>query len=218
MLHTVRLLPTAILGCSLLWAGAGSAQEKRACDEPALRAEAHRARVWRYAWTGINGALMVGSFVLVPLSSREERPDYIIGGIGSALNTATSFFMPLRAESAEEELDALPPAERPKHVRRLVLESAEDARARVTWPWHALNVGLAIIPGAIIAFGYDHYGSGLVTTLVGTALGEVQLFTQPTGLPLSCENGGFRLVPRLQLIGATRAEPTGGLFTLSGSF
>jgi hypothetical protein len=214
----VRLLPAAILGIFLLWSGMGRAEEGRACDEATLRAEAHRARVWRYSWTGINGALMVGSFVAVPLVAREERPDYIVGGIGSALNTATSFFMPLRVESAEEELDALSAAERPKQVRRLVLESAEDERARVTWPWHALNVGLAIIPGAIIAFGYEHYTSGLVTTLVGTALGEVQLFTQPTGLPLSCAESGFKLVPRFQLLGVTRAQPSGGLLTFTGSF
>jgi hypothetical protein len=206
------------LGCSLLWAGAGHAQERPAGDEAALREEAHRARVWRYAWTGINGALAIGSFVAVPLVAREERPDYIVGGIGSAVNTATTFFMPLRVESAEEELDELPPAERPKHAHRLVLESAEDERARVTWPWHALNVGLAIIPGAIIAFGYDHYVNGLVTTLVGTTLGEVQLLTQPTGLASSYEKRALRLVPRVQVLGAARAQPTGGLFTLTGVF
>jgi hypothetical protein len=217
MLANVRALSTAILGVSLLWSGMGRAQERSGCDEARLREEAHRARVWRYAWTGVNGALMVGSFVAVPLVPSEERPDYIIGGIGSAVNTATSFFMPLRVESAEAELDEMPASERPKHVRRLVLESAEDERARVTWPWHALNVGMAIIPGAIIAFGYGHYTSGLTTTLVGTALGEVQLFTQPTGLPLSCEASGFRLVPRFQLLGETRA-PSGGLLTLTGAF
>lgn len=188
------------------------------CDEALLRDEAHRARVWRYSWTGINGAITVGSFVIAAIDEAEARPDWVIGGASNAVSTLATWFMPLRVESAEDELDALPPAERGKHVKRLLQESGEDEHDRVTWPWHLASFGLAAIPGGIIAFGYGHYESGLITTLVGTALGEAQLLTQPTRLSGACTSAGFTMVPRFSLLHTPRLQPSGGLLTLSGTF
>lgn len=214
----MRRVLSATLALGLLWARPAGAEEPRACDEKVLRDEAHRARVWRYSWTGVHSALTIGSFVAVPLVETEERPDWVIGGIGSAVNLATTWFMPLRVESAEEELDQLPPAERARQVRRLVLESAEDEQARITWPWHLLNFGLSAIPGAIIAFGYGHYESGLVTTVAGTVIGSVQIFTQPTGLPGGCAVAPLVLTPRLSLLRGPDWSTSGAVFSLGGAF
>ena len=200
--------------CSGVCAGA----EPLACDEALLRSEAHRARVWRYGWAGVNAALTVGSFVMVPLVAAEERPDWVVGGVGSAVQTLTTWFMPLRVESAEEELDALAPAARAVHVKRLLQESGEDERDRVAWPWHLANFGLAAIPGGIIAFGYGHYESGLITTLVGTALGEAQLFTQPTRLHGACGAACPAVLPQFAVLRTPTLEPSGALLSLSGAF
>jgi hypothetical protein len=207
---------TATLGL-LSWAAPAAAQSPE-CGEQALSDEAHRARVWRYSWMGINGALMAGAFVAVPLVKKEERPDWIISGAGSAINLATTWFWPLRVESAEEELDALPAAERPKQLRRLLLESAEDEHDRVTWPWHLANFGVSALAGGIIAFGYDHYISGLITTLSGTAIGSIQIFTQPTNLPRSCGAVKLTLSPSFSLLRAPDMSPTGAVLSLSGTF
>jgi hypothetical protein len=208
------------MGLLLLWTERASAEEPRACDERMIRDEAHRARVWRYSWTGINAALMIGAFVAVPLVEKEERPDWVVSGAGSAINVATTWFWPLRVESAEEELDALPAAERGRHVRRLVLESAEDEQDRVTWPWHVANFGVSALGGGIIAFGYGHYESGLVTTLVGTALGSAQIFTQPTNLPRGCSAPAarLRLSPQFVLLRAPDESLSGGVLSLTGTF
>lgn len=214
-MHVVALPTLAlVLLCSSVCAGA----EPRACDETLLREEAHRARVWRYSWTGVNAALTVGSFVMVPLVDADERPDWIVGGIGSGVQSIATWFMPLHVESAEQELDALPAAERALHVKRLLRQSGEDEHDRVTWPWHLANFGLAAIPGGIIAFGYGHYESGLITTLVGTALGEAQLLTQPTRLHATCSAARCTLLPRFALLRSPTQHPSGGLLTLSGAF
>ena len=57
-------------------------------DELLIRDEARRARIWRYSWLGINAALMIGSFVAVPLVDDAERPDWVVSGAGSAINLA----------------------------------------------------------------------------------------------------------------------------------
>lgn len=203
---------------ALLCSSVCAAAEPQVCDEALLRGEAHRARVWRYSWTGINGAIAVGSFVIMPFDEAENRPDWVIGGVSSAISTLATWFMPLRVESAGDELDALPPAERGNHVKHLLQESGEDEHDRVTWPWHLASFGMAAIPGGIIAFGYGHYESGLITTLVGTALGEAQLLTQPTRLSGACSGAGFTMVPSFALLRAPSLQPSGAMLTLSGAF
>ena len=136
----------------------------------------------------------------------------------SVVTALVTFAWPLRVESAEDELQALPAAERGKHLRRLLIESADDEHDRVTWPWHVANFGLSALGGGIIAFGYGHYENGLITTLAGTALGEVQLLTQPTGLPRSCTTACLTLTPRFVALQAEQGALGGGVFSLAGAF
>jgi hypothetical protein len=201
-------------GCLLYAAGARA--EPGCCSAQSLSREAKRARTWRYAWTGVNAAVTAGSFALVPLARREDRPDWIVAGIGSGVTTVCTWLWPLRVETAEEELAALPAAERAQRLPGLLRESADDERARVTWPWHLANVALAGATGAVLAFGYHHYTSGAVTALTGTALGEVQLFTQPLGLA-RCD-GVCLALPRIDWRPRAAEAPAAWTLSLSGSF
>jgi hypothetical protein len=206
------------LGLGLCFSHVCQAAGPIVCDELLIQAEARRARVWRYSWTGVNAVLTAGSFAAVPFVDRESRPDWVVSGVGSAVTTVLTYAWPLRVESAEEELTALPAAERSKHLRRLLLESAEDEHDRVTWPWHLANFGLSALGGGIIAFGYGHYESGVITTLAGVALGEAQLLTQPTGLPHGCTLACPTLTPRFVALRATAGQLNGGVLSLAGAF
>jgi hypothetical protein len=200
-----------------LWLGWNAAAYAAApCDAPELRTEADRAWTWRRNWTLINAGLMAGSFAVVPLVEREDRPDWIISGAGSGITALTTWFFPLRVESAAAELEALPASERAEQLPRLWHESAEDEHDRVTWPWHVANVALSAGAGAIIAFGYHHYVSGAVTAVAGSALGEVQILTQPTRLDLDCQPR-LALVPALRFVPAGPTAPARYVLTLSGS-
>jgi len=214
----MRLLVSLALASGVLFQAAAASAAEPAAGEPlSLREEASRARNWRYVWSGVNAGLTVGAFVAVPLVAREDRPDWIISGIGSGVTVLATWFIPLRVESAADELEALPPVERARLWRRLRRESAEDEHARVTWPWHVVNFGLCAGTGAIIAFGYDHYLSGLITTVGGTALGEAQLFTQPTGLPLN-EPASWQLRPRLAFTAGRGASPATWTLSVASAF
>ena len=150
-----------------------------------LHEQARRARAYRYAWTGINAVLAVGSFALLPLLEPETRKDYIVSGIASTLGTVTTFVFPLNVEhddAALAALAALPPAERTKKLTRLLKDAADDEHNRVTWPWHVLNLGTSALTSGIIALGFGHVRSGIQTGIISLALGELQIFTQPTGL------------------------------------
>jgi hypothetical protein len=182
-----------------------------------LQREARRAKTWRYGWTAINGGLTLGALAAVPLVSSEDRPDFVVSGIGSAITTLCTWIWPLRVEGAAVEAELLAPADRARQMQRLWRESALDERERVRWPWHVANIGLAAAGGAVIAFGYRHYLSGALTAVAGGALGEVQLFTQPTGL-IDAEAGSLRLVPRLALTPKLGATPASFGVAVSGRF
>jgi hypothetical protein len=187
----VKTPKRALLGCLVLLtpgvlAWSSRCQAAEPCDPVVLRVEADRAWAWRRNWTLINVGVMAGSLGVVPFVDRESRPDWIVSGASSGITALATFIWPLRVESAAAELEALPPAERARQLPRLWRESAEDEHDRVTWPWHLANFGLSAAAGAVIAFGYRHYASGALTAAAGTALGELQIVTQPTRLSLDC--------------------------------
>jgi hypothetical protein len=171
----------------------------------ALREQAHRAHVHRYVWTGVNGALALGSFAVLPVVDRASRPDFVVGGVGSLLGTVATFAFPLRVESAAVELDAaerLPPEARQRKLHELLRADADDERDRLGLPWHALNLGASLLAGGIIAFGFHHALSGVTQGVGSFVLGEAQLFTQPTrleGYEVSDAVGAARFQPRISI-------------------
>jgi hypothetical protein len=153
--------------------------------EALLRDQAQRAGTYRYVWTGINAGLAIGCFGLMPLVSHDQGEDYAVSGIASLLGTVTTFAFPLHVEHDEPELDALrslPPTERRKKLSELLRDGARDEHARVTWPWHLLNLGTSAFTGGIIAIGFGHKRAGVQTGIASLLLGEAQILTQPTGL------------------------------------
>ena len=164
---------------------ASAAPVDDAAIDAALREQAGRAHTHRYAWTAINGGLAVASFAVLPVIQRGSRPDFIVSGAGSVLGAVATFVFPLRVETDAAELDAAErssPEERSRRLRALLRVDADDERDRLALPWHALNLGVSVLAGGIIAFGFHHTLSGVGQGVGSFVLGEAQLFTQPTGL------------------------------------
>jgi hypothetical protein len=190
------------LGCSFTLLAVGCLHSARLFAQPApeataeprlddtdiaaaLREQSGRAHTHRYVWTGINGGLAVASFAVLPVIDRASRPDFIVSGVGSVLGAVATFAFPLRVDSDESELNAidqLPPTERSAKLLALLRADADDERERLALPWHAVNLGVSVLAGGIIAFGFHHTLSGVAQGVGSFALGEAQLFTQPTAL------------------------------------
>jgi hypothetical protein len=169
----------------------------------ALREQAGRARTHRYVWTAVNGALAVGSFVLLPVVDRESRPDFVVAGVGSLLSTVATFAFPLQVDSDRAELNAqgqLPPETHRRRLRELLQADAADERERLALPWHVVNLGVSALAGGIVAFGFHHTLSGITQGVGSFVLGEAQLFTQPTGLnDYGTSSAKLVLVPQISV-------------------
>jgi hypothetical protein len=147
----------------------------------------HRARVWSWSWGLGLGALTVGSLALVPFVADEERPDWYVSGFTSAVGILPLMIAPLEvmhdATDLHARLAVLPAdADRCALVadaeRRLARDAEGEAAGRAWWN-HALNVAVNGGAGLFLGLAYDRWQSGLVTAVVGTAIGEAMIFTQP---------------------------------------
>jgi len=183
---TFGLSPLASAQCT------NSAPTENAPIVKELVGEAGRARTWRYAWTGINAGSMVLSLGGIPILPKSETPALVVGAATSAVSGLFTWFWPLDVEDDAEaalRVGCLAPAERDSELVRLREHSARDEVSRVQWPWHVGNFVTALIPGAILWFGFDRKLDGALASIGGFAFGEIELLTQPTRLTIDRSTG-----------------------------
>jgi hypothetical protein len=145
--------------------------------------EARRARVWRYAWTGINGTLAVGSVALIPFTSSEKHLELAVSGVGSTISTFATVLWPLDVEAhVNREFSRTDPCSGLEGEEASAAFAAADEAGRVTWPWHLLNVAVGGVYFAIVGFGTHRWDDAAWDGLSAFAIGEAQLLTQPTRL------------------------------------
>ncbi len=150
-----------------------------------LEREATKARTWRYAWVGINAGSAVLSLAAIPVLPKSERPTLLVGAATAVVSGTFTWFWPLDVEADAErasEIRLWPEAQRLPRLRQLREHAADDAAERVRWPWHVGNFATALIPGAIVWFGFHEHLDGVLTAAGGFATGEIELLTQPTAL------------------------------------
>jgi hypothetical protein len=175
--------------------------------------DAHRARTWRYAWSGINGALAVGSFAIMPFVERDRRIELAVGGVYSTVGAVFTWFVPLEVESAlDRRGPAVPLCQGLRLEEDYAAVAAADEAGRVTWPWHALNVGAGALYTAIMGFGLDQWTNGIIDGVLTIAVGETQLLTQPTRLASQWDAYSRAKTQHALLL---RPEPTRGAFVLT---
>jgi hypothetical protein len=150
-----------------------------------LTHEARKAYEWRVLWTAANAALAVGSMAGVAVLPESERASSIVGSIAAGLSAASVWAWPLEVESAAEtatRLTNLNAKDRVLRLSELYERSAADELERQHWTWHLVNLALSLVPGAILWLGYKQPTDAALTTVSGFVLGELTLFSQPTGL------------------------------------
>jgi hypothetical protein len=136
-------------------------------------------------WFVINGVSAAAPIALVPLVRPDLRRDLIAGAVVSGASAGVTFFWPLKVETYGAWLAGRAPTSTCRDaldVERLARAAAIDEDQRIQWPWHAANAAVSGALGALMAFGFDHKTTGLVTGISSFLAGEAQLLSQPTHL------------------------------------
>ena len=144
--------------------------------------------LWWYGWLGVGAAIAVGSGVAAALvDDSDVRALLVVGAAQGLLGAITQLFFPLPSIWAADELRAMPestPEERAaKRVRaeELLRRSAKAEAGGVSWLTHLGGLGLAITGGLILWLGYERLDLGLIDFGATLAVGELSIWTQPTG-------------------------------------
>jgi hypothetical protein len=195
-----RLVPlVAALAALEGMAGAEVAPRAATCDGAGerldqargrLSADARDGRVWAWGWGIGFGALAVGQGALgLTRDDAGQRAELYVGAGKTVLGLVPVLLVPVPAVRDAARLDerlaaAGTPWERCAllpEAERMLARSADDEAFARSWLAHAATVAVNAGGLLIVGVGYDRWVTGTVGALVGTAVGELQIFTRPTG-------------------------------------
>ena len=168
---------------------AADAETRLKFIQKGMRRAAHKARIW--AWSGAGALVAVGSFQLtgaIKVPNRGDRIDLWAG--------AASIFFSVAQMAAVPPLVTIDQWTVDRHVRKAgpdgdrcrLLDEAErllvrDARSEEQGTGLGMQVATLVFnfgTGLVLGFGYNRWDSAASNIVIGTALGELQILTQPT--------------------------------------
>ena len=155
-----------------------------------LRVEAHNARLWSGLWGAGYGAITVGQSILATTQTDTgSRAENIVGAVASFIGVLAVVILPPSVERDQSWWE--------KHKRRLSLH--EDPCATLATAEHLLvrgadseefgigplthigNFAINIAAGLVLGIGFNRWAAFAYVGLVGIAVGEAQVITEPTG-------------------------------------
>jgi hypothetical protein len=159
----------------------------RFIDERLART-AHHAQVWTWGWGIGIGASTVANLIPLAFVAPEDRIDWYVGAATTVIGIVPLIIAPLdvvedsralrgrlATRSATDDVCALL-ADAEKKLVRDAQNQADGQR----WWLHVGNVALNTGVGLFLALGYHHWGAGAYNAILGTAIGEAIILTQPT--------------------------------------
>jgi len=155
-----------------------------------LARERSRAWAWSTGWKVTYGVLIGGQLALVPVLDQKEHPDLFVGAATSAIGLASLLVLPLpvladqptfehRMLLADEKDD---PCALLAEAEAIAIRDAEEAAFGRGWLIHSANLLIAVAAGLVMWQGFDDWESGLTALATNLAVGELMIWTQPSGL------------------------------------
>jgi len=155
--------------------------------DQALKRVARRARLWTWMWAGIYSGLAVYNlaWALAPPHDRARTIDGSVGAAGSLVGLAVLAILPPSAVGGQyrfaRHLRARPEVcAAVAEAERLLVKEANDEAFGKSALVHAGTFAFNALLGGLLAGVWGHGDQAAITALVGTAIGEAQIFTRPT--------------------------------------
>lgn len=150
--------------------------------EERLETGKQHAQYWQNGWTGFFAVSSLAQTVAwLDADNNDDRINYIVGAIKSTGGLIDILLRPMPGRYGASEIRGLEGQSFDKlgQAEDLLQATAQRAQAKTTWKPHLKVLGVNLIGGAaILAFGDG--GDALVSTAIGIAVGEANIWTQPT--------------------------------------
>jgi hypothetical protein len=155
--------------------------------------QARRARTWSWTWGISYTAIAVGSAAIAPLvQDSDRRASILISGLPAIVVPALLVIDPLKVMHDQKELEALlaevhtttgamDPCIVIARAEWYLVRDAEDERKKTGILQHGLNLAGSLIVGLAVGLAVGDWVGAALNFVGGTALGEIALYTEPTG-------------------------------------
>jgi len=150
------------------------------------------AALWKYGWIGIDSAGGIASAVRAGFDDGSRRVNDISQAGKAVIGVAYLLLNPMPGVDGADPVRAMPAASREDKLARLaraeeiLAREAERAHDRTSWLLHLGNVFVnAAASAPVLAYGND--GLALQSFLIGTGVGELQIWSQPWKGPADWE-------------------------------
>jgi hypothetical protein len=150
--------------------------------EEHLEARRSYASHWYRGWFAFYAGAAATSTGLALTTRGAERVDFAVGAVKSAAGLFSHLVLqPFSGHLGASELADLPPEARLARAEGLLHRNAAEAATRYDWLRHASNVGLNALGGLVVALLGHDLRRAVASSLLGAAVGEAAIFSQPWG-------------------------------------
>jgi hypothetical protein len=192
----LRFIAPILCGAALLLSAQAHAEpsdadvdRRLAHVERVLERDQSRARTWRTVWMIAYGTLAIGqgTYAFLLTDDPDQRADFGVGAVKSALGFGALVVFPFRPAHAAADLDELPdrtPDQRRAKLRaaeQALRDSAQDEEFGIGWPSRIASSLVNLAGAYYLWIEHDLVGPGWLSLASGMAVSEVQIRTQPTG-------------------------------------
>lgn len=166
---------------------AGVRAIQRTLDE-----NASRMRVWYWSWMAAGTALLGGQTALSAVTTGDTQKDFIAGALTSTFIPGMLLLHPPAVLSDSRRLDERieltsvggrlgDPCVVLPRAQELLARSAADQALATGWFAHVFVIGGNIAVGLILGLGFGDWAGAVKQAVGGSAVGELQILTLPTG-------------------------------------
>jgi hypothetical protein len=143
------------------------------------------AKYWQWGWAGTySGSTVYGTVRAIVTNKEKNRTDHIVSAVKSAIGTSWMLLSRQPGRNGADSMRAITGNSRDARLARLaegevLLQAvAKRAEQRSDWRMHAGNIALNLA-GAGFVFGFGRDSDAWLSLGVGTAVGELSIFSAP---------------------------------------
>jgi hypothetical protein len=157
-----------------------------------LDADARRTHVWYWSWMAAGTALLVGQGVLAAVTTDDQRIEFATGSAASTFIPGLLLLHPPRVFEADDALHARleattagarlgDPCIALPRAQELLAGVARDQAFATGWFAHTFIIAGNAFLGLLLGLGFHDWFGGAKQFVGGSLVGELQIFTLPTG-------------------------------------
>ena len=174
------------------------AQETSRCEsklreiQTVLDADARHSRVWYWSWMAAGTALIGGQAALAAVTTGNTQKEFVVGAAASVFIPGMLLLHPPAVLSDSRLLDDRilatsvdghpgDPCLLVPRAQELLRRDAADQALATGWFAHTFVIGGNIALGLLLGLGFHDWAGAVKQAVGGSAVGELQILTLPTG-------------------------------------